>query len=171
MRDSTTRYGSITQVFHWLVALLIGWQMMKFFDRISEGEHWVGQTLVPWHVSIGTLAALLIVAWILWAAKQSVRPAHNPATVLLVRAGHSLLFAGMVLMPLTGISAMIGGGYGWSAFGMQIVPQGPEIPWMATLGSLHSPIAWTLLFLIAGHIGITLVHRFVWRDDVLKRMT
>jgi cytochrome b561 len=108
---------------------------------------------------------------ILWAAKQSVRPAHNPATVLLVRAGHSLLFAGMVLMPPTGISAMIGGGYGWSAFGMQIVPQGPEIPWMATLGSLHSPIAWTLLFLIAGHIGITLVHRFVWRDDVLKRMT
>jgi cytochrome b561 len=62
MRDSTTRYGSITRVFHWLVALLIGWQMMKFFDRISEGEHWVGQTLVPWHVSIGTLAALLIVA-------------------------------------------------------------------------------------------------------------
>lgn len=42
------------------MAVLVGWQFLKFFDRIAEGEHWVGQTLVPWHISIGTLFLLLI---------------------------------------------------------------------------------------------------------------
>ncbi len=28
---------------HWLMAFLIGWQLLKFGDRIAEGEHWIGQ--------------------------------------------------------------------------------------------------------------------------------
>jgi cytochrome b561 len=170
VRDSRKRYGSITRLFHWGMTLLIGWQMLKFFDRISEGEHWVGQTLVPWHLSIGTLLLLLVVARIAWVAAQKVRPAQNPATVLFVRIGHGLLYAGMVLMPLTGVSAMVGAGYGWSAFGLQIVPQGDEVPWMATVGSLHSSIAWVLLVLVAGHMAITLLHHFALKDDTLRRI-
>lgn len=169
-RDSTERYGSITSLFHWGMTFLIGWQMLKFFDRVSEGEHWVGQTLVPWHISIGTLLLLLVIARIVWVAKQSVRPAQNPTTVLLVRAGHGLLYAGMVLMPVTGILTMVGGGYGWSAFGLQIIPEAEETPWMVSLGSLHSPIAWILFILVVGHIGITLLHHFALKDDTLKRI-
>lgn len=168
--DNKHRYGSVSRVFHWGMALLIGWQMLKFFDRISDGEHWVGQTLVPWHISIGSLILVLIVLRLVWVARQRERPAQNPAMVILVRLGHGLLYAGMVLMPLTGISAMVGGGYGWAAFGLEIIPQGPKVPWLATIGGLHSPIAWLLLILVIGHIGITLVHHFLWKDDTLRRI-
>jgi cytochrome b561 len=44
--DDATRHGSITWIFHWGMALLIGWQMLKFLP-CRHGEHWVGQTLVP----------------------------------------------------------------------------------------------------------------------------
>lgn len=170
IRDSIERYGSITRLFHWGMALLIGWQMLKFFDRISDGEHWVGQTLVPWHISIGTLLLILIVVRIAWVAKQNERPAQNPTIALLVRVGHGLLYVSMVLMPVTGILAMVGGGYGLSAFGIQIVPRGEEIPWMSSVGSLHSPVAWLLLILVAGHIGMALLHHFLWKDDTLRRI-
>ena len=172
MKDDTKkRYGSISRLFHWAMAFLIGWQLLKLFDRINDGEHWVGETLVPWHVSIGTLLGVLVILRLIWVAKQrGHRPEQDPATVVLVRLGHGLMYVGMVLMPTTGILTMIGNGYGLAPFGMQLVAKGEEIPWMASVGSLHSPIAWILLLLILGHIGIALLHHFVKKDDVLRRM-
>ncbi|MFA5631884.1 MAG: cytochrome b [Porticoccaceae bacterium] len=169
--DSRERYGSVSKIFHWGMAFLIGWQLLKFFDRIDDGEHWVGQTLVPWHISIGTLLLLLVVLRILWVMKQQGnRPRQDPATVFLVRAGHFLLYVGMVLMPVTGISTMVGNGYGLTAFGVQLAAKGDEIPWLASFGSLHSPIAWLLLILTAGHIAMALFHHFIKKDDILRRM-
>lgn len=65
---------------------------------------------------------------------------------------------------------MAGGGYGWSAFGPEIIPQGEKVAWLAGIGSFHSPVPWLLLILVAGQIGITLVHHFFWKDDTLRRI-
>lgn len=169
--DSKERYGSVSRTLHWLVALLVFWQLLKFGDRIAEGEHWVGQTLVPWHISIGSLLLLLAVFRIVWAVSQrNDRPAPDPSEAVLPKAGHGLLYAGLLLMPITGIMVMLGGGYGVSAFGIEIFAKGDEMPWAKTLGELHSPLAWIITVLIIGHIGIALIHHFVKRDGALKRM-
>lgn len=170
--DSKERYGSVSRIFHWGMALLIVWQGLKFFDRINDGEHWVGQTLVPWHVGIGSLLFLLVVLRIVWAGTQrNNRPVQDPATATLVKVGHFLLYAAMVLMPVSGVMYLVGSGYGWSPFGIQLIAKGPEIPWMGTLGgAVHSPLAWLLLVMIIGHIGIALIHQFVKKDGVLNRM-
>ncbi|WP_397474252.1 cytochrome b [Pusillimonas sp.] len=171
IHDSKQRYGSISRIFHWTMAVLIGWQVLKFFDRIDDGEHWVGETLVPWHISIGVTLLVLVVLRLLWVARQKGnRPEQDPATVVLVRLGHGLMYAAMLLMPITGILTMIGNGYGLTPFGIALAAKGEEIPWMASLGSLHSPIAWILLILILGHIGIALFHGLVKKDGVLQRM-
>lgn len=171
INDSKERYGSVSKFLHWLMAVLIIWQLLKFGDRIAEGEHWIGQALVPWHISIGTLLLGLIVLRIFWVLSQHRhRPRQDPATAKLVKTGHGLLFAGMLLMPLTGVMVMLGGGYGLTAFGVEIAAEGEEIAWAASLGSIHSPLAWVLATLVIGHIGIALYHHFVQRDDTLKRM-
>lgn len=172
-RDTRERYGTVSRIFHWLMALLVVWQGLKIFDRIDDGEHWVGQTLVPWHISIGTLVLVLVVFRIAWALKnRHRRPPAPPPPMLgfLARSGHVALYAGMVLMPLTGISLMIGNGYGLTAFGIEIVPSGGELPWLADIGTLHPPIAWLLLALIVGHVVMALVHHFIRKDGVLRRM-
>lgn len=169
--DSKARYGSVSRIFHWGMAVLVVWQLLKLFDRIDDGEHWVGQTLVPWHISIGSLILLLVIFRIVWALKQkNNRPEQDPATATLVAVGHFLLYAAMVLLPLTGVCYMVGKGYGWSAFDIQLIDKGAEVPWLASIGGLHSPIAWLLLVMIIGHIGIALVHHFVKKDGVLRRM-
>ena len=171
MGDTRDRYGSLSRIFHWGMAVLIGWQLLKFFDRIEDGEHWVGQNLVSWHVAIGSLLLLLVVLRIVWAAKQKGnRPEPEAASASLVKAGHSLLYAGMALMPITGVLALVGGGHGWSVFGVQLVSKGDKIPWMASLGGLHSPIAWMLAILIVGHIGMALLHHWIRNDSVMQRM-
>jgi cytochrome b561 len=41
---------------------------------------------------------------------------------------------------------------------------------MALANALHGPLAWLLLALIASHVVMVAVHRWVRRDDVLGRM-
>lgn len=173
MKDSRQRYGTITRLFHWVMVVLIVWQGLKFFNRINDGEHWVGETLVSWHTSIGSLILLLGILRILWAITQRHnRPLQDPALAIFVKLGHAALYACMVLMPMTGAMFLIGNGYGWKPFGIELVAGGGDkIPWMASLGkAIHSPLAWLFLLLIIGHIFMAFFHHFVKKDGVLKRM-
>lgn len=170
MNHAQDRYSGLTRFFHWGMALLIVWQLLKFFDRIAEGEHWVGQALVPWHLSIGTLLLVLIVLRIIRAVRRRGLEPAAPGNAFMVKTGHGALYAGMLLMPITGILTMVGNGYGLTAFGVQLIAQGEEVAWMASLGGLHSPVAWLLLVLIVGHIAMALIHQFVKKDGVLQRM-
>lgn len=173
MKDSTSRYGAITRTLHWGMGLLILLQFLKFGDRINDGEHWIGQTLVPTHITLGVLLLVLFVPRILWALHQRVwRPPHEGPMGAFARVGHALLYLAMLLMPVTGILYMAGKGYGLSAFGVQwIAKSETETGWMVVLGSLHSPIAWAFLALVLGHVVAALYHHFVLRDDTLRRMT
>ncbi|MGY0633750.1 cytochrome b [Luteimonas sp. A478] len=172
-RDTRERYGTVSRLLHWGMGVLVIWQALKLFDRINDGEHWVGETLVPWHISIGTLIGVLIVVRIIWALRNlhNRPPPPPPMLGTLARAGHIALYVCLALMPLTGMSIMIGNGYGLEAFGVQLVAAGAEIPWLATFGGvIHSPLAWLLVVLVLGHIGAALWHGLVRKDGVLQRM-
>ena len=83
---------------------------------------------MPWHVSIGVLLLVLVVLRLMWVASQRhQRPVHEPTTAKLVIAGHGLLYACMLLLPLAGIMIMIGGGYGLTAFGFDIFAEGEKV--------------------------------------------
>ena len=126
-RDTRERYGTVSRLLHWGVALLVVWQVLKIFDRIDDGEHWVGQTLVPWHISIGFVILLLMLVRITWALRNHGNrpPAPQPRMLgLVAKAGHVALYAALVLMPVSGMSIMIGNGYGLTVFGMELVAQG-----------------------------------------------
>lgn len=169
--DTTERYGAVTRFFHWVMAVLLIWQFLRFGNRIADGEHWVGETLVPWHVSIGAVLLVLIVLRILWMWSQvGNRPPADPLHPVLVRSGHITLYLLMLLMPLTGVLYMLGKGYGLKVFGVQLIARGTEYAWAAPFGTLHKPLAWLLLVFVVGHIAIALYHHFGKRDRVLRRM-
>ena len=140
-------------------------------DRIDEGEHWVGQTLVSWHISIGVLLLVMPAARFGWALNQrGQRPLNDPAMDFYIKAGHGLIYATLILLPLTGIMLMVGAGFGVTAFGVELIAKGEKIGWAQGLGSLHSPLAWILAALVIGHIAMALFHQFVRRDGTLDRM-
>lgn len=81
----------------------------------------------------------------------------------------------IMLIPTLALLRQYGSGRAFSPFGLPLMPGGfdeNKIEWLMAPASLfHGALGWLLLTLIAGHIGMALVHRYRAGDeDVLPRM-
>ncbi len=173
--DTPHRYGLVSRALHWGMAGLFAWQFAGMAVRITVGRHPVTAFMVGSHAGIGTLLLLLVLlrgAWGLINARQ--RPPHGAGLVgRLARLGHAALYALMVIVPSLALLRAYGSGRAFAPFGIQLFPgfQGGPIAWMtAPADAVHGLLAWTLLALVAGHIVMAIVHKVIWRDDVLHRM-
>jgi len=175
LTDTSHRYGTVTRLFHWTVALLLFWQlggmiMKNVLGRVPLMKFWVGT-----HASIGVLLFAIIILRAFWAFRQRHRRPGYQFSFMgkAARAGHSLLYILMIAVPGLAILRMAGNGKGITLFGVELsAPTGQEIAWMtAPANAVHGLLAWTLLALIVGHIAMVVLHRFWWSDDILARMT
>lgn len=172
LHDTHERYGSLTRFFHWLVAVLVLEQFLKFFDRIDEGKHWIGENIVPFHTSVGALILLLVVARLIWRIRQRPnRPLPHGLPGKIGRFAHRIMYACLLLMPPLGALYIYGKGYPVKLFGAEVIakPAG-EVQWAITIGEMHSVLAFLLLFLVLAHIAGALYHHKIRQDDTLKRM-
>ena len=171
LHDSPERYGVVTRLLHWSMAVLVLLQFVKFFERLDgEGGPLVA-AITGWHTSIGTLLLVLVVVRIAWAFLQRQRrPVNDPALAIFVTAGHVALYVALLALPILGLLFMLGGGYGHAAFGIGLFPPGDEVRWARVWGSLHSPLAWLLAIALVVHVLAALYHHLVRKDGVLRRM-
>jgi cytochrome b561 len=168
------RYGMPAIVLHWLLALLIagmvalGWYMMSI-EKQPQG---------PWyfdlHRSVGLMVAALVVLRVLWRLTHG--PAPLPASlprwqVRLSSTTHWLLYACMIVMPVTGV---VGAGYnrsGLQFFGLALPAwSAPDRELSHFFLNIHSFTVWILVGLVVLHAAAGLKHLMVERDAVFQRM-
>lgn len=173
--DTPQRYGLVSRALHWGMAAVFAWQFAGMAIKILVGRHPVTAFMVGSHTGIGTLLLVLVLlrgAWGLANARR--RPRHAPGLVgRLATAGHLLLYAMMLAVPSLALLRAAGNGRGFAPFGIPLFPafEGGPVGWMvAPANAAHGLLAWTLLALVAGHVLMVVVHRWLWRDDVLQRM-
>ena len=171
--DTPNRYGTVTRVLHWTMALCIVWMVFSALipdflsDRSAQAFFRNG------HKHVGSVLFVLIIVRILWAmANASRRPA---ALSLPAKLGHWALYALMLVIPSVALLRQYGSGRAFSPLGLPIFPgfdQSEKIGWMVDLGGLlHGELAWVLLALVAGHVAMALWHRHKGgAQDVLPRM-
>lgn len=168
------RYGRPAIILHWVLAALIvfmtglGWYMMTI-ERQPQG---------PWyfdlHRSVGLVVFALVLLRIVWRLFH--RPEPLPASlprwqVALSSVTQGLLYACMVVMPVTGYF-----GSAYSKAGVRFF--GLALPAWATptraishlLFEIHSVTVWVLVGLVALHAAGGLKHLLVDRDGVFQRM-
>jgi len=105
LRNTTTRYGLVSQLFHWLVVGLILIQYVWAW-RIDQVEGFRARLeLVTQHKTIGMVVLVLAVLRLLWRLFN--RPPPLPGglagwEVLAARVGHGLLYGLIFAIPLSG---------------------------------------------------------------------
>ena len=196
MDHSATGYTKTAKVLHWLIAIAIfcmfvlGWFMSDLpkeapkqiaYDLFNLGVYtWnLTEEISPrtfyfnLHKSIGVTILALIFIRILW------RITHRPPALLdsykvwerkLASGAHHLLYLLMVALPISGIIMATYSKYGIKWFGVPFIKGLDNNPMRELFKEVHEIIGVIILLVIIVHIVGALKHKFIDKDDTLKRM-
>ncbi len=168
-------YSRIAKGLHWLMALLI-------LGLLGLGFYMQGLPLSPeklqlysWHKWAGVTVFLLGILRLGWRVTH--QPPALPAGMPRWQQGaaevtHLLLYLLMLAIPLSGWLMSSAKGFQTVWFG--VLPLPDLLAKDKTLGeqlvTLHLSLNMVLIGLLVAHVGATLKHHFIDKDDVLVRM-
>ena len=176
LKNTPRRWGGISQLLHWTIAILI---VLIGIVGLVMGElprspkyFWVYTA----HKSLGlTVLALVLVriGWRLYAGAPRPVPGTPRLQALLASATHGAIYLLILALPLSGWiydSANALRPFRW--FGLVEVPKlvAPDEALAASAHGAHEWLFWLLMALVAGHAGAALYHHFIQRDATLARM-
>ncbi len=179
------RYGAVAQALHWIMALLIGAMLVVgiYMLRLPQAEKFpgkIGYDLYQLHKSVGLVVLVLAVLRIGW--RLTHRAPRLPATLKpyekgLAHASHLALYLLILAMPLSGwlmvsASELAHGMLPTRFFDLFTVPNllAADEAAEATLGQVHTVLAFAAIAVLVLHVGAALKHHFVLKDNVLLRM-
>jgi cytochrome b561 len=171
----STHYTPLAKSLHWLMALMI-------FGLLALGFYMSDLPLSPeklqlysWHKWAGVTVFVLV--WLRLAWRITHRPPALPGTLpplmqLGAHAGHLMLYALMIAIPLSGWLMSSAKGFQTVWFGVLPIPDliGKDKELGRSLAELHEAMNIALLLLIIGHALAAAFHHFVHKDDTLRRM-
>jgi len=169
------RYTRTAQALHWLMAVLL-------VGLVSLGLYMHELPLSPrklqlysYHKWAGVTAFLLVLARLAWRATHRpppLPPGTSPVVRIAANAGHGLLYALMVAIPLSGWLMSSAKGFQTVWFGVLPIPDllGKDAALGETLRAVHEYLNLTLIALVTGHVVAALKHQFIDRDGLLLRM-
>lgn len=177
-KNSSERWGAISQGFHWLTVLLVfgllvvGFLMADFIEDIGARFR-----LIQWHKSFGMLVLALSMLRLVWRACGPVPllpTSLKPHEKVLAHLTHYGLYAVLFAMPIVGwlmVSASTRG-IPTEVFGLFTLPKliGPDKALHDFFEDLHEILAFVLIGLVALHAGAAFKHHFVLKDNILRRM-
>lgn len=170
LHDSAQRYGAVTRLLHWGMAVLLGWQFITVLAHSLLEDSALDKFAWSTHKATGLVLMVLVVIRLLWALYSHNR---RPAAVsALARLGHLALYGLLFVIPFIALLRQYGSGREFVAFDMTVMPGfDGKIEWMIAPASLlHGNLGWLLLFMVIGHAAMAFIHRRQGDEDVLARM-
>lgn len=168
-------YGAGARTLHWVTValLLIIIPMGLVMGSLPRGM--VQNTFFITHESLGLTVLALTLARFLWRLGHPPPPPPLDLNRLERNASagvHALLYAVLIIMPVTGYLFVTLSDIDVSYFGLVHVPAlvEPDKPTGKVLGAIHISLQWVIYALAAMHIGAALHHHFFRHNDVLARM-
>jgi len=175
MSDSERRYTNVAVALHWLIAIAViaqyfwGWWM----QGIPKQPPGVRADAFNLHKSIGLTIFALMALRVLWRMTH-VPPALPPMPrwqAILAHANHGLLYAVLVLLPLTGYLGSVWSGYPVKYFGITLPAWGAKSEALKdAMSAAHFGLTWLLAAAIALHVAAAAKHALIDRDGLLRRM-
>lgn len=157
MRETRSRYSTISIGLHWAIFVLI-FVNANIGGRMEEAElpadagYWF-----EWHRAVGLTVLGLSLIRLVWRFVHPWPPFPQAMPLWekrLARATHAIFYVLMIGVPLMGLAAV---SVGDEALGDQ-------------LGDVHTLLVKAIYVVLALHVAGALKHHFIDKDEVLSRM-
>jgi len=175
IRNTSLRWGAVSQLLHWLVVALVITQFVlgPLADSLPLGMRKLA--VLARHKSIGITILMLALLRLLWRwmnPTPELPPSLRPSERALARLTHVALYALIIVMPLSGWIMSSARNFAVSWFGIFQLPDlvRPDQRLYQFMLQSHLALAWTLAIVAALHALAALRHHFVLKDEVLRRM-
>jgi len=196
MAATSTRYTKTAVVLHWLIGvgiifmLALGWYMCDLpkegaktavFDLFDLGLYNLHLTdavsprtfYFNLHKSIGVTVLALIALRVLWRITHkppALLASYKPWEKKLAHATHHTLYLLMMAMPLSGLIMAAYSKYGVKWFGIQLIAGLDDNAKREIFVEIHEFLALVFAVVIVLHVSGALKHKFIDKDDTLKRI-
>ena len=175
LRNTESSWGAVAKFLHWSIAVLIfgqfalGWLAVTW--RLSPTK----LELFIWHKSFGLLVLVLVVLRILWrfANPTPALPTGTPPVERVAAHGsHLLLYTLVIALPLSGWVINSAAKIPFRVFWWFPLPAivAPDKALADAAEQVHFVLFIALAALLVLHIGASLRHHFIKRNDILTRM-
>lgn len=180
------RYGVGARWFHWVTTVLVftviplGWIFGGFKTKPGQPDVYVAPfpgtpaDYASAHFTVGLVILAVVAARIVYRVINPPPPFPGPAAraeALLARATHWLLYAVLIVMPVSGYVMMAGDKPPIVVLGLFDLPKLPISPSQGFVAAvIHVYTQFAVYALIGLHLVGTAWHLFVRGDDLLSRM-
>ncbi len=170
---AAARYDRVAVTLHWVIAALVlaqiglGWFMVDLPKGPDRGYYFA------LHKSLGITTAFLILARVAWRLTHQPPPLPEWLPDWQARAAqwtHRLLYACMVVMPISGYLSASFTKHAMKLWGMPFPKAGWEDDFINSIfNGIHVGTSWLFVALMALHISAGLRHLFAG-DGVFRRI-
>jgi len=175
IRNTTTRWGLLSQTLHWVVVALIIVQvwLAKVAVGLPLGMEKLG--VLARHKSFGITILALAIIRLIWRwlnPTPELPPTMKPYERVLAKVTHAALYVLLFAMPITGWIMSSAASFPVSWFGLVQLPDfvAPSRSLYEAMQETHEALAVLLGLFVLLHVAGALKHHFVVKDDVLRRM-
>jgi len=175
IKNTSQQWGLVSQALHWGIALLmiltialglIGQELPLSGEKIK---------LFVYHKSVGILVLALVLIRIYWKLSQLQPTAAQGITARqqkMAGIGHGVLYGLMLALPISGWLLNSAAGFPFKWMDLFVFPNIPGIDQSLKdlLVLVHLYLFYGFIGILAGHIGMALLHHFKLKDAVLTRM-
>lgn len=172
---ASDRYSGVSIVLHWLMVLLFvavysAIELREYFPKGSEPREALKSLHFTLGLSVFVLVWLRIAARIAWPAPAAMAPS-GAARRMLPAIVHLALYGIMIGMPLAGWLILSAEAKPVPFFGMTLPPLvGTNEALAEQVEEAHELVGTVGYYLIGLHALAALVHHYLLRDKVLRRM-
>lgn len=173
IKNSELTYGVVAKSIHWVVAIIMigllgfGLYMVRIPISLEKVK------LYGWHKEFGMLVLMLAIVRIIWRLYNVVPKLSIPMwEQLAARTAHWGFYGLMFALPITGWLMSSAAGLPVSFFGWFVLPDliAPDQALEKLLVEVHKWLSYGLIGLLCAHVGASLKHHFIDKNDILRRM-
>lgn len=175
-RNSSQRYGHLSILIHWLVAITVYgmFALGLWMVTLSYYSDWYHKA-PDLHKSIGITLMLIMIARVVWRFISPPPPplkSYSRLTRVAAVVAHISLYTLLFSILISGYLISTADGKAISLFGLAEIPAtfAAGATQADLAGSIHLWLAWTVVIISLLHGLAALKHHFIDKDATLKRM-